>query len=271
MVRFLLARLHMDALVTRRTPKIVRKALQELPSGVDETYEQTLLRINPPRETNNEEDAKYAMTLLMWMTFASRPLTVAEMEHAVTISLDTSDLTKNNMLMERVSDIDPDEVLSGGDLTSMCAGLVIVDASDKVLWVHFTTQDYFIAHSATLFPEAHLALARCCLAYLSMDPFLKGPCPEPYPVELTKRALEYPFMIYCSNNMGYHGQRAASKRLIQAILAFLRTRPLLDATHQALDHWNFLISDDAQRSETHLADVATYWGFQELIEESPRS
>ena len=256
----------MDALAPKRTPKAVRKALQELPSGVNDTYDQALVRINPPREVNSEEDSRYAMKLLMWMTFARRPLTIAEMEHAVTISFNIVDLPPDEDCLMKVSDIDPDEVLSASELTSMCAGLVIIDASDKVLFVHFTTQDYFLANSTTLFPDAHLALARSCLTYLSMEPFQQGPCPEPYKVELQRRALQYPFMTYCSNNIGWHGQQAKSKYLIKSVLTFLQTHTFLDSTYQALDESNFLNSDSYGNSGIHPLHIADYWGFKDVVE-----
>ena len=116
-------------LVSKRTPKAVRRALQELPSAVNDTYDKALLRISPPRDENSEEDSRYAMTLLMWMTFAKRPLTIGEMEHAVTTSINLADLPIDEECLMKVNDIDPDEVLSASELTSMCAGLVIVDAS----------------------------------------------------------------------------------------------------------------------------------------------
>lgn len=259
--------MHLDALALKRTPKAVRKVLQELPSGVNDTYDQALQRIRALREENGEEDSRYAMNLLMWITFARRPLTVAEMEHAVTSSFDMFNLPPNEDCVAGASDVDPEEVLSASVLTSLCAGLVIVDASDKVLFVHFTTQDYFLTNSSALFPEAHLAMARSCLTYLSMEPFQKGPCPEPYESELRKRALQYPFMAYCSNNIGWHGQRTASKYLTKSVLAFLRVQALLDSAYQALDHSDFLFPTLYRRPGIHSLHMAAYWGFKDVVED----
>ncbi|KAL9045203.1 MAG: hypothetical protein Q9214_001725 [Letrouitia sp. 1 TL-2023] len=263
---FLLTKLHLDALAPKRTPKAVRKALQELPSGVNDTYDQALLRIKALREDNGEEDSRYAINLLMWTTFARRPLTVAEMEHAVTISFDMSNLPPNEDCLMRASDIDPDEVLSASELTSMCAGLVIIDASDKVLFVHFTTQDYFLTNSSALFPEAHLAMARACLTYLSMEPFQKGPCPEPYKVEIQKRTLQYPFLTYCSINIGWHGQRTVSQSLTKSVLTFLRIQALLDSTYQIFDPHDLLSSNPHERPRIYPLHLAAYWGFKDVVE-----
>ena len=156
------------------------------------------------------------------MTFVRRPLSIAEMEHAVTISHEMFDLASDEDCLMKVSNIDPDEMLSASELTSVCTGLIIIDGSEKILFVRFTAEEYFLAHSAALFPEAHLALARTCLTYFSMEPFPKGACPGPYKLELQKRALQYPLMTYCSNNIGWHGQQTGSEDPARIIVSFLR-------------------------------------------------
>ena len=253
--RFLLTKLYMDALAPKRTPKAVRKALQQLPSGVNDTYDQVLRRINPLREETNEDDSKYAMSLLRWMTFARRPLTKREVEHAVRISFDISDVPRDEDCLSKIDDVDADEVLSASELTSMCAGLVIIDANDKVLWVHFTTQDYFHANSARLFPEAHLYLARACLTYLSMEPFREGsPSVRSETGSIERLLLQYPFMTYSSTNLGWHGQKAESEDLRKSFLNFLRTQGLMDSAVQILGIYGH-------------ERLAAYWGLPDVIED----
>lgn len=74
---FLLAKLHMDSLATKRTPKAVQEALQRLPAEIGDTYDQAMQRI----EATNEEDRNIAMNFLLWITVAARPLSVSEIEH----------------------------------------------------------------------------------------------------------------------------------------------------------------------------------------------
>ena len=192
------------------------------------------------------------MNLLKSMTFARRPLSTAEMEHAVTIA--------NDM---KVSDIDPEEVLSASVLTDLCAGLVIIDASDKILFVHFTTQDYFLKNSSELFPDAHLALARSCLTYLSMEPFREGPCP--INLELQKRAHKYPLMAYCNKNIGWHGRRTESPDLPESIVAFLQVPTLRYSVCQALDHLDGNVSKKQRMSGWQTLHLAAYWGIKDVV------
>lgn len=202
----------------------------------------------------------------MCITFVGGPLTIAEMEHAFTISFDMFGLPPDKNCLMKMRDIDPDEVLSASELTSLCAGLVIIDASDEVFFVHFTTQDYFLANTSELFPEAHLALARSCLTYSSFEPFHKGPCSEPYRLELHKRAIEYPLMIYCSKNFGWHGQRRISQILTESVLSFLRERALLNSISQALEYNNFLSSDNYGKPGTPPLHIAAHTGFNDVVQ-----
>ncbi|KAL9044837.1 MAG: hypothetical protein Q9214_002053, partial [Letrouitia sp. 1 TL-2023] len=116
----------MDSLATKRTPKAVQEALQNPPREIGDTYDKAMQRI----EATNDDDRKIAMNFLLWIAFSARPLSVAEVEHASAIS-------------DRATDVEQDEILGAGDLTSLCAGLVIIDASEIVRFVHLSAQRYF--------------------------------------------------------------------------------------------------------------------------------
>jgi hypothetical protein len=68
---FLLAQLHMDALAASITLKAVREALKTLPTGLKETYDEAMRRI----ESQQEHSRTLAIQVLSWMSYASRPLT----------------------------------------------------------------------------------------------------------------------------------------------------------------------------------------------------
>jgi hypothetical protein len=108
--RFLLARLHMDALIQKHNVTEVRKALENLPKDVDETYNEALERI----EQQNEADRVLARRVLSWVTHARRTLTVPELQHALAVVHGTNAL-------------DPDNITDEEILTSICAGLLVVD------------------------------------------------------------------------------------------------------------------------------------------------
>jgi hypothetical protein len=75
------------------------------------------------------------------------------------IELDESEFDEDNM---------PDEEL----LTSLCAGLVVIEEeSNLVRLVHYTTEEFFQRCRTTRFPRAHKIIALHCITYLSYDVF----------------------------------------------------------------------------------------------------
>ena len=217
---FLLARLHMDALATKRTSKAIQETLQNLPTKIKDTYEQAMIRIE---QKNNEDDRKMAMNLLLWIAFARRPLTVSEIEHATSIA-------------PKTREIDPDDVVSAKDLTSLCAGLVIIDASNILRLVHFSAQNYLSENRAKWFADGDLVIARHCLTYLSFKEFENGPCSGPREREdFKRRAEEYPLLDYCCTYWGSHASKSQrSTELSEQALAFLQSKTLLQTTVQVL-------------------------------------
>lgn len=117
--RFLLAQLHLDSLVDKMTPKAIRLALYQLPKGskaLDTAYKEALERV----ETQTEGFRELAKRVLSWITHTQRQLTVLELQHALAVENDESDLDENNMP-------DPEEMVS------VCAGLVTFDQETGVI------------------------------------------------------------------------------------------------------------------------------------------
>ena len=203
---FLLARLHMDALATKRTPKAVHQTLQNLPTEIRDTYEQAMHRI----AAANEDDRRFAMNLLRWIAFSVRPLTVAEIEHATSI-------------VQGERELDPDEIVNASDLTSLCAGLVVIDASNIIRLVHFSAQTYLQENRTKWFPDGDLDIACNCLTYLSFNEFENGPCSGPHEGEDYKaRAERWPLLEYSCTYWGVHASKSEEPtRLTEQALGFL--------------------------------------------------
>ena len=132
--------------------------------------------------------------------------------------------------------IDPHEVLSASELTSMCAGLVIIDASNIVRLVHFSAQNYFKENHEKWFPSGNLSLARSCMTYVSFKAFESGPCSGPSESERFKqRSMQYPLFEYSCSYWGLHASRALEKEDLTAqALDFLNSKPHLDSAVQAM-------------------------------------
>ncbi|KAF2176589.1 purine and uridine phosphorylase [Zopfia rhizophila CBS 207.26] len=158
---FLLARLHMDSLMSQPTLGHIKRVLQNLPQGMkglDETYAQAMRRIEGQEEGYRE----LAKHILAWITYAKRALSTAEIQHALAVHTDKAEL-------------DEDFLPKIEMLGSICAGLIVADKnSDIVRLVHYTTQEYFERTSSL--PNAHREITATCVTYLSFDTFATGFC-----------------------------------------------------------------------------------------------
>ncbi len=156
--RFLLARLHVDSLLDKRTTWKVRSTLENLsksPAALDEAYKEAIKRI----DGQLVEDRSLARRALSWIIYAKRPLTTQEL--CCALSVESGDKSQNK---DNICDIE--------DVLSACAGLVVVDKESNVVrLVHHTTQEYFERIRSTWLPSAQEEIAAGCLTYLSFDTF----------------------------------------------------------------------------------------------------
>ncbi|KAI5865298.1 hypothetical protein GGS23DRAFT_594839 [Durotheca rogersii] len=138
---FLLAQLHLDSLIGKRSPKAVRTALVKLPRGseaYDRAYDDAMDRI----EGQVGDQAELAKQVLSWITCAKRPLTTLELRHALAVEAGASELDEDNLPQIE-------------DMVSVCAGLATVDEESGIIrLVHYTTQEYFERMQKHQFPNA---------------------------------------------------------------------------------------------------------------------
>ena len=150
--RFLLASLHIEAILRGTTVARRRKTLKSIKDGAGllDAYGATMERI----KAQDEEKVKLAIASLTWICHSERPLRVDELCHALAVEIG-----------ER--DFDPENVPSIGTLLDCCQGLVIVDAEASIVrLIHYTVQEYFCSHPS-LFIRPHSILAETCLTYLN--------------------------------------------------------------------------------------------------------
>ncbi|KAL8702560.1 MAG: hypothetical protein Q9201_004277 [Fulgogasparrea decipioides] len=214
---FLLAQLHVGALATKHTRKAIRSALQTLPVELDNTYDETLRRIND----QTREDVSLAMNVLLWVFHASTPLTAVELQHAIaTMSLDGE------------TELDEDDLPDVDILISVCAGIVVIDSESNVArLVHYTTQEYLERNPIILPSVAQARITETCIAYLSLPPFKEGPCDDDR--ALLERLERYPFIGYAALNWGDHARGRPEDDCREIILAFLSHEDLRASARQA--------------------------------------
>ncbi|KAF1963967.1 ankyrin, partial [Bimuria novae-zelandiae CBS 107.79] len=186
---FLLARLDVDSLLDKTTVKRVKTTLANLSKGLDaldDAYKDALQRIES-QLGGHYEDAK---RVLSWITYAKRPLTIAEICHALAVD-------------SKEAELDPENIPDVEDLLATCAGLVVVDQESSVIrLVHYTTQEYFERIRDQWYPSAPLHIATTCLTYLSFDLFKSGNCSSDK--EFEDRLQENKLLDYAAKHWGEH-------------------------------------------------------------------
>ncbi|KAL2802387.1 hypothetical protein BJX63DRAFT_426090 [Aspergillus granulosus] len=215
---FLLAQLHIDSLYDKTTRKSIRKALKELPEGIDEldnAYESAMRRITSQKYGFK----KLAIRVLLWITCTKRPLTTQELRHALAVEVSEPEIDEENL----------PEV---ADMVSVCAGLVTIDQESNIIrLVHYTTQDYFQRTQQNWFPNAEAEVAATCIAYLSFSAFATGHCytDESFESRVEANAL----FSYAACNWGHHA-RETSSVLDKTVLDFLENEARLSSSTQAM-------------------------------------
>ncbi|KAI9782389.1 MAG: hypothetical protein M1839_005262 [Geoglossum umbratile] len=249
---FLLAQLHLDSLIGRRSPKAIRMAMRHLrkeptllsddkAKALDSAYEQAMERI----EGQMGDQTMLAKQVLAWITCAKRALTTSELRHALGVEIGTSRFDEENL---------PELE----DTVSVCAGLVTVDEeSDIIRLVHYTTQEYFERTWTSWFPGAQIDITNVCVTYLSFNVFETGFCESDG--EFEARLQTNILYDYAARNWGYHAHTALIKE--DLILNLLESRAKVSAASQAMMA-SGRYSSYSQRMERQMTGVhiAAYFG-----------
>jgi hypothetical protein len=114
--RFLLARLHTDSLVGLPNRAAVLGALERLPTEIHGAYDIAMERI----KQQGQSDETLAKNVLLWVAQARRPLSVAELQHALAVLPGMKEMDANHVTDEDI-------------LISVCAGLVIIDEQQSIV------------------------------------------------------------------------------------------------------------------------------------------
>ncbi|KAF2462799.1 uncharacterized protein BDR25DRAFT_247717, partial [Lindgomyces ingoldianus] len=186
---FLLARLHTDSLLDKRTAKDVTLTLAGLSKGsvtLDHAYKHAIQRI----EGQLSGGFELAKKIISWTTYAKRPITTDEISCTIAVEPEKAELDQENK-----HDVE--------DLVSVCAGLVVVDQESTVIrLVHYTTQEYCERIRDTWNPYAQKDIATTCLTYLSFDVFKSGSCSSDK--EFEYRLQQNRFLHYAATYWGEH-------------------------------------------------------------------
>ncbi|KAJ6101899.1 hypothetical protein N7486_004326, partial [Penicillium sp. IBT 16267x] len=208
------------SLKEQNTPRDVRSSLKELMNGsanYQQAYDDAMQRI----DSQKFGQKTLARRVLSWITCARRPLTTAELLHALAVDLDDSDLDEDN-----VPHLD--------FVVSICAGLVVVTgdntSNDIIRLVHYTAQEYFERTSNRWFPNANEAIAATCPTYISFEAFQSGICHSD--TEFEARLDSYPLYSYAVKSWARHVSGEATTQ--DLIMTFLKSSSKAQASVQAI-------------------------------------
>ncbi|KFY84554.1 hypothetical protein V500_09211 [Pseudogymnoascus sp. VKM F-4518 (FW-2643)] len=244
---FLLAQLHLESLIGKRSPKAIRTALEKLPTGseaYDYAYTEAMERIEG-QLADSQELAKQA---LGWITCSKRPLTTLELQHALAVEIGQSSLDEDNL-----PEID--------DVVSVCAGLVTIDEGSGIIrLVHYTTQEYFERTWTSWFHSAQNDITEACVTYLLFSAFKAGSCATD--VEFEERLRLNPLYDYAARNWAYYAC-TGSTEVEELILDLLRNDAAVSASSQAMltTKDNYGYSQDVPR-EMRGVHLAAYFGLE---------
>ena len=202
---FLLARLHMDSLMTKINLRQIKMDLKTLPQGLDLAYKGVMDRI----DAQSAAHATLAKRLLCWLIYAVRPLRIDELQHALAVEInDTS--------------FDPDGVTNKSLLVSVCAGMVVLQENDNLIsLVHHTAKEFLVGQGAERFQNAHDEISRTCLTYLSFNEFTRASSPTNQ-VSWTSLFNNYPFLPYAAQHWGNHVSKSKGDDIREMALNFLQ-------------------------------------------------
>jgi ankyrin repeat protein len=160
-----------------------------------------------------------AKKVLSWITFAKRPLTTLELQHAIAVEIDQPELDEDNL-----PEIE--------DMVFVCAGLVTVDEESNIIrLLNPTIQEYFDQTQKHWFSNAEIDIATTCVTYLSFDTFGSGFCQTDEDFE--KRLRSNILYDYAARNWGHHAC-AASTVAEELIVHFLENEAKVSACSQAM-------------------------------------
>jgi ankyrin repeat protein len=178
---FLWIKLQQEQLRGGKSKKELRKIVESMPTGLNQTYERNWTSImNLP-----DADRSRAISILRWTTLALRPLNVAELTEALVVQpdVDGAHLSVDD-LPEEINDDYID-----GEIKSLCGSLIEIRSaapktplsSQTIHLVHVSVKEYLLSVlptpsgletiSTSILGDAaqNIDLARVCLRYLNLE------------------------------------------------------------------------------------------------------
>jgi hypothetical protein len=135
--------------------------------------------------------------VLYWISNATRPLLITELQNALTIEPGETSLDEDRIVIPKY-------------LVLVCSGLVMVKKESQVIrLVHYSTEEYLQIRQQSLFPDAYEKIATASLTYLSCTVNAAFNCSEME--EIDSLCRKNPFYMYAAQCWGDHARRGGLK------------------------------------------------------------
>jgi hypothetical protein len=197
--------------------------LKELPKGLNETYENILLKIS-------KNDVEIVRKILLWLAFAVLPLTPEELHTAVAIEQDMDELDEDSLLR------------SPQDILSLCGSLVSLSEQGHIRLAHLSVKDYLLSSEACLprflinASDGNNEMAIDCLTYLSYRTLASGPSQTEE--DYIERLSQHPFIEHAARGWTYYVRATTSPlKLDEFISDFFSSR-----SHKTFMSWVQIIN-----------------------------
>ena len=200
--------------MTEPTEGEIRDAIEAMPQGLNDAFEETLNRIQ--RQADGRK--KLGMNTLMWIYHAKRPLLISELSDALAIR---PGVTSLNPLYR------PSQKL----IVDSCLGLVKVDEkSSTIRLIHYSVQEFLQHSEEKIFPMGDVLIAELTITYSLLDEFAAGSCPDEGAIEAL--ISQNPFAAYAACFWGHHVRDAKCGTTEELALHFLRAVPQRICSYQ---------------------------------------
>ena len=203
--RFLLARLHMESLKGRTSPRGLEVAASALHAGqetLEIAYKSVLARIDDQPAPLRD----LAHRAIAWVVCAKRELTAAELREALSVNSGDVSLDQRSF---------PDIEL----VIDACAGLITLDDIFSVQYVrlaHHTTTEFLREHLSKWVPDANAYLTEVCATYLFFN--LTTKCEG---LQLESILASHHMLEYVHENWARHFQEASYAQTSEKLLKYL--------------------------------------------------
>ena len=162
--------MQLDFMTGLKSDRAIRNALENLPSGLDQVYDQILAQI----ARKPGYDPEVVRDILLWVSSSYGLLTTDEIAEAVSLQPEDKIFDQENVAT------DPE------DLVGLCGSLLRLervtpgDSASLVGFVHYSAEEYLysehlangsLSYFNIDYHQAHLHLARQCLQYLAFENF----------------------------------------------------------------------------------------------------